>query len=369
MEQRNKFLDSNKQKNMIDRIDIRNFKSIAHTNIPLGRINVFIGANGSGKSNILEAVGMAAAIRNHEVTLDSMVQRGVRIARPELMVNSFYGQSTSRSIRIGFHEGDTMVSYNIQRLKSSDIYSPWIVSSDTLYVKEDLLKSVEEEIFRYAIYSPEIDALRGLTSGATLYPLGLHGEGLDVLLGQLAKEDLDVVKNVVKQFVSWVDDMTFDFEGMYKFQGYKLGRSKSDLYFRDSYMQKKNNLFSAENANEGVLVLLFYLALLVSKSTPKFFAIDNIDTGLNPRLCRYLMKVVGQLAEQYDKQLLITTHNPAILDGITLNANGTRLFVVERSDEGDTRINELQMKPATERKMKLSEMWMNGLIGGLPEDF
>ena len=33
-------------------------------------------------------------------------------------------------------------------------------------------------------------------------------------------------------------------------------------------MQKKNNLFSAENANEGALELLFYLALFISKKTP-----------------------------------------------------------------------------------------------------
>lgn len=354
---------------MINRIEIKNFKSIAQTSIPLGRVNVFIGANGSGKSNILEAVGMAASIRNHEVTLDSLVQRGVRIARPELMINSFYGQLSSRLIRIGFFEDETMVSYDIQRLKSSDIYAPWLVTGVSVHEKEEKQQRLENKIFRYAIYSPDIDALRGLTSGATIYPLGLHGEGLDVLLGQLPKDELVVIKNIVKQFVSWVDDMTFDFEGIYKFQGYKLGRSKSDLYFRDSFMQKKNNLFSAENANEGVLVLLFYLALIVSKSTPTFFAIDNIDTGLNPRLCRYLMKVIGQLADQYDKQLLVTTHNPAILDGITLNDDGNHLFVVERSDEGDTRIDELKLKPATERRMKLSEMWMNGMIGGIPEDF
>ncbi len=186
---------------------------------------------------------------------------------------------------------------------------------------------------------------------------------------QIPDEIIDLVYKTKEKIGPMLDDMTFDFEGMYKFQGYKLGRSKSDLYFRDSFMQKKNNLFSAENANEGVLVLLFYLALLVSKSTPKFLAIDNIDTGLNPRLCRYLMKVVGQLTEQYDKQFLITTHNPAVLDGISLNDDGTHLFVVERSDEGYTRINELKTKPATARRMKLSEMWMSGLIGGIPEDF
>jgi AAA15 family ATPase/GTPase len=46
---------------MIREIIIKNFKSILdHTN-ELGRINVFIGENGSGKSNILEAVATASA--------------------------------------------------------------------------------------------------------------------------------------------------------------------------------------------------------------------------------------------------------------------------------------------------------------------
>lgn len=354
---------------MINKIDIKNFKSIAQASMSLGRLNVIIGANGSGKSNILEAIGMVASISNGGITLDNLVRRGVRIARPELMRNSFYGQSSSQLIRLRVYENENMANYEIQRLNNSDIYAPWIVNETSDQQKEENIRSLEDKLFHYAIYSPDIDALRGLTSGASLFPLGLHGEGLDVLLAQLPKEDLATIKNIVKRFVSWVDDMTFDFEGNYKFQGYKLGRSKSDLYFQDSFMQKKNNIFSAENANEGVLVLLFYLALLISKSTPSFFAIDNIDSGLNPRLCRHLIKVIEQLAIQYDKQLLVTTHNPAILDGITLNGEGTHLFIVERSDNGDTRINELKVKPVSEQRTKLSEMWMNGLIGGIPEEF
>lgn len=43
---------------MIETITIKNFKSITQINLSLGNVNVFIGANGSGKSNILEAIGM-----------------------------------------------------------------------------------------------------------------------------------------------------------------------------------------------------------------------------------------------------------------------------------------------------------------------
>lgn len=40
---------------MIDRITVRNFKSLHEVDLSLGRMNLFIGANSSGKSNLLEA--------------------------------------------------------------------------------------------------------------------------------------------------------------------------------------------------------------------------------------------------------------------------------------------------------------------------
>ena len=43
---------------MIDRLEIRNFKSIAAAELAFGRVNLFIGVNGSGKSNLLEAIGL-----------------------------------------------------------------------------------------------------------------------------------------------------------------------------------------------------------------------------------------------------------------------------------------------------------------------
>lgn len=349
---------------MIEEIHIRNFKSITQLTMSLGRLNVLIGANGSGKSNILEAIGMIAAKSGDKIELDGLAQRGVRIARPELMTNSFYGERASKTIAMRLKENDRLVTFKISQLIEDDIYTPWIV--DTLGRNHP---NVDFALSRYAIYSPDIDVLRGLSSASTLYPLGIHGEGLDVLMSQLPKEDIDVIENIARKYIPWMDEMVYDAHNILKYRGYKLGRSNSNLYFTDRYMRKRNNFFSAENANEGALMLLFYLTLMVSKNTPKFFAIDNIDSGLNPRLCRYLMKELSRLADDYDKQLIVTTHNPAVLDGLDLRDRQTKLFVVERSDNGDTVANEIVTKPNNTRRMKLSEMWMNGLIGGVPEDF
>lgn len=354
---------------MIDRIVIKNFKSIEELDFQLGRLNVLIGANGSGKSNVLEAIGMVAAKNGNTIELDNMVQRGVRIAMPELMVNSFYGKVASRIIRVRFENKDGFASYSIKRKDEDSIYTPWQVDHTAKYRKGSSFEEFESLYSRFLIYSPSIDALRGLSSNSKLYPIGLHGEGLDVLMYQMSKDEIAKVERIANRYITWLDDLVYDNEGEMKYRGYKLGRSNSNLYFNDRYMQKKNKFFSAENANEGALILLFYLVLMVSKATPKFFAIDNIDSGLNPRLCRALMKEMSALAEENGKQVIITTHNPAVLDGLRLGDPNTKLFAVDRSDSGSTRMNEIKVKPQTEKRMKLSEMWMNGMIGGVPNEF
>ena len=75
---------------MFNKLIIKNFKSIIVLTIDLGRVNVFIGANGMGKSNVLEAIAMIAANSQNEFDLNKLVQAGVRIARPDLMRSSFY---------------------------------------------------------------------------------------------------------------------------------------------------------------------------------------------------------------------------------------------------------------------------------------
>ena len=39
----------------LEKLTIKNFKSIREQTLALGRLNVLIGANGSGKSNLIEA--------------------------------------------------------------------------------------------------------------------------------------------------------------------------------------------------------------------------------------------------------------------------------------------------------------------------
>ena len=58
---------------MFNRLTIKNFKSIIDLTIELGRVNVFIGANGMGKSNVLEAIARLLDIDIHELITSSKI--------------------------------------------------------------------------------------------------------------------------------------------------------------------------------------------------------------------------------------------------------------------------------------------------------
>jgi predicted ATPase len=74
---------------MIRSISVRYFKSIEAAKIELGNLNVFVGANGSGKSNLLEAIGVLSAAADGKVNDQTLLQRGVRPGVPKLYKSAF----------------------------------------------------------------------------------------------------------------------------------------------------------------------------------------------------------------------------------------------------------------------------------------
>jgi len=71
-----------------------------------------------------------------------------------------------------------------------------------------------------------------------------------------------------------------------------------------------------------------------------------------------------------NRQILITTHNPAVLDGLPLQDDRVRLFTVDRDNQGKTIIKRVVLDPKlldmASKGWTLSRLWMNKLIGGMP---
>jgi len=407
---------------MIQEIEIKNFKSIIQDKISLGKINVFIGENGCGKTNILEAVATLSASKDNNLNINGLSSKGIRVTKPKLTMSSFIGLRQKKEIEISvMFNNDAIEKCAIYPVKSDDIYSEWrdgdTISENEIneflfspkvekqlkseypnIYKDDFLKKSESEFFfklikklaknnltkndlfselnetteyltKFLIFNLNTHSLRGIINNSKEMPLGINGEGLDVLLHDFSIEEWNEIKNY-SYLISWLDEIITDENDALKYKGHKLGRSSSYLYFKDKFMRKNNNIFAAENSNEGVLNVLFYLALFISHKTPRFFAIDNIDNSLNPHLCQHLMTEICKLAKNHNKQVLITTHNPSILDGLNLFDDDVRLFEVKRLDDGSTKTRRIEFKPEMKNEQfKLSELWSRGFLGAISQNF
>jgi predicted ATPase len=379
---------------MFTEVQIENYKSIQSLKIDLGRVNVFIGENGCGKSNILEAIALAGAAAGNKLDNEFLAPRGIRVTEPEFMRSAFDKENITKEIKINLQKGDKFgLSFAIQN-RNKD-YSPWeyILREvpDLNKVQEDIdivnlipdKISPDEISFRvnqifnmlsartkermkfikdFVIFLPENSALRTFKEEGQVQPLGTKGEGLLKLLRVLSNtpERINEIKQRL-EFIDWFDD----------FKIHQDSDIERTIQIKDRYLDKELPYFNQISSNEGFLFLMFYFALFVSDDTPNFFAIDNIENALNPKLCTRLIQELVELAKKYDKQVIFTTHNPAILDGLDLTDDEQRLFTIYRNIYGHTKAERIFAPQPLEDEdpVPLSEAFMNGYIGGLPDNF
>ncbi|MYF19866.1 MAG: ATP-binding protein [Synechococcus sp. SB0677_bin_5] len=130
---------------------------------------------------------------------------------------------------------------------------------------------------------------------------------------------------------------------------------------------------SAYEASEGALYALFLAVIAGHKDSPPLCAVDSEDHGLNPRLARALMEYLCRwyTTMEEPRQILLTTHNPLILDGLPLQDDRVRLFTVSRTDAGRTSIRRVVVDEGllekAERGLSLSRLWVMGHLGGIPD--
>lgn len=214
------------------------------------------------------------------------------------------------------------------------------------------------------IFCPENTYLRRFEEESQIRPLGVRGEGLFSHLADLARKEPKTFQKINKtlQLIDWFSEFEIPNDLLF---------TERHIRIRDRYLEEGIKYIDQRSSNEGFLYLLFYVTLFVSPHTPKFFAIDNIDNALNPKLCSKLIEVLVQLAKENDKQVIVTAHNPGLLDGLNLNDEEQRLFVISRNKLGHTKALRIEQKPSTNghEPVRLSEQFLRDYIGGLPKNF
>lgn len=388
----------------IKEISVRNFKSLYDVSLEPGKINVLIGANGSGKSSVLEAIGILSAAMTDRVNNNSLQRKGVRLSASSLYKSQFSsidrsmptidfamkwkreGNIYDYSVHLTTPTDDDIWKYHSEsvskngemvfgRSNRSSVQLNnkvgYFALSDKLSGKE--YTSMGDYISGYGIYQPDTLTLRGtVTDPAQVTPIGLNGGRLadameDLfsvneeggLFGRMSMED-------VLELIEWASDFRIAKPRKSNLNP-GVPSPRQVIEFRDQFLKEKAS-FTGYDASEGALYVLFMLTLAMHPSAPEMFAIDSFDHALNPRLAKRVTEIFSQLIVNAGKTVFMTTHNPLVLDGLNLADDRIRLFAVNRSRSGYVQLKRIRISDELlQTGQSLSRLWINGMLGGVPE--
>ena len=395
---------------MIESFSVRTFKSLEDVTVDLGRVNVFIGANGSGKSNLLEAVGVLSAAASGRVDDQSLLSRGVRPGVPQLYKSAFSARP-GKKIPPHLHFGARSVRATYEVSLHNPLKDPtpawrfkaesWEHGSRRLVGRSPAtasksnperglaaLKAVDvtggdgldllELLQKYVIFTPTTPVLRGVAPETQPRdPVGLSGGNLPRATLELLKlrHRDDYTLRICREVLGLVDWASSFGATSAANLPLSPAAAASDMVirFRDRFMRKERNVLSGYDASEGALYALFLAIVAGHEHSPRLCAVDNADHGLNPRLARSLIEHVCEwyLQARPQRQVLLTTHNPLVLDGLPLQDDRVRLFTVSRTNSGRTTVRRVEvdddLRAKAEQGWSLSRLWVMGHLGGVPD--
>ncbi|MEM9984732.1 MAG: AAA family ATPase, partial [Bacteroidota bacterium] len=121
----------------------------------------------------------------------------------------------------------------------------------------------------------------------------------------------------------------------------------------------KIRVCEASLLSDGTLRVLALAAALLSAPTGSMVIIEEIDNGVHPSRANRLLDSISQIAQRRGLSVLISSHNPALLDALPKEAIPNMVFCYRNPDSGHSelmRLSDLQDYP---------ELVLQGPLGSL----
>ena len=371
---------------MFNEITIKNFKSIQNATIKLKNVNILIGANNSGKSNLLEVFELyqrVLAIDLQEVfgpgpySYRSVFHRGKDIRNDSIDLSIHYQNNQFihhrfsiedyRNKRPGpafllrikeehFIVGDVETkSYNSTGLLLRNEYRSHELKSEALdYFKA--CRSIRKFQFIPKVIKKEqtVDTLEQYIPF-----LDASGENLVNVLYNIRDVYPHIFEIIMNDFKEiYPDVMNLSFK--------HLGESKYALEFTRE-VEGKIWKFLGPEISDGFVITLAIITLINTPNSPKMILIEEIENGLNPSTLRIILERIMKASVISDIQFLITTHSPILLE---LLSQSPECIIVCEQENGKSKyipLNQILSKFDEDyiEGESLFQLWFNGLIGGL----
>ncbi|HBE21188.1 MAG TPA: chromosome segregation protein SMC [Cyanobacteria bacterium UBA11367] len=389
-------------KRFIRSLRLQNFLSYGSEGetIELQPLNVLIGPNASGKSNLIEAIGLlkatptdlTAPIRKGGGISDFLWkgETGIPIAEIEATLDN--PRNMPLRYRIGFTVAGQRLELVDEAVENEEPYSnetnvyfyyryqngrPVLNIKNSLegqrnqrsLRREDLIPdqsvlSQRKDPDQY----PELTYVGNQFSSMALYrdwhigrdsdprmaqkpdlpehPLLEDGSNLGLVLNDLQyKLGTRQIVEKLKKFYDAAEELTT-----------KIYGGTVQIFIREEGLTQP---IPATRLSDGTLRYLFLMALLLDPSPPPLICIEEPEIGLHPDILPTIAEMLIEASQR--TQLIVTTHSDALVSALTPES----VLVCERDDMGSHlhRLDPERMKKWLE-KYSLGEIWRMGEIGG-----
>jgi predicted ATPase len=353
----------------VRRIRVKNYKSIGHCDVELGRFTILVGRNGSGKSNFLDA------LRFIKDSLESSLDHALK-ARGGILAVRRIGKGHPRNftIEVEFETGprksadwrSCRYGFEVASRKKGGytVRGEWFESTrpsgqrdarfevadgevrecttetrppaaaDRLYLVNAAglpeFRPAYDALLSMGFYNLNPEQMREIQSPDAGELLRRDGRNIASVIARLT-DDRPEMKDRIREYLrAIVPDIT-------DFGRQPLGH-KETLQFRQVLKGDDNPWgFQAASMSDGTLRTLGILVAvmqLAGRSDPvKLVGIEEPETALHPAATNSLVDSLREGTEH--TQLVVTTHSPDLLDAYDPD---TDTLLVVQAERGETRI-------------------------------
>lgn len=310
---------------MIRNFTIKNFKSFREATLPLAPLTVLIGANASGKSNAVEAIQLLSWVASGRPLSDLFYA----VREQELFLRGGFADLSGDG-------GDITLGCEV----AADPESPPVelsfrVSEKDLQIKAGrlLLHPLATHLSSIFFLDPDPRRMREY-SFLQEKQLKRDGSALSSVLRHLTEEEgkkariLEVIRSVPEQDIS---DITY----------LETPREEVMVQLHETFGGK---VVPREAAllSDGTLRVLAVAAALFSVPEGSVIVIEEIDNGVHPSRAEKLLQDLQRIARERNLRLLLTTHNPALLDAVPPEAVPDIVACYRDPEQGDSRLIRLE---------------------------
>jgi predicted ATPase len=372
-------------------VKLSGFKSIKALDLELRPLSVLIGANGSGKSNLISFFKLIRSLFSQRLQYfvaksggaDALLFYGAKATTSITAGLDYYSAGEATGIRhhmdLTYAAPDTLrINEQVHWLK----YDPKIVghpegSYTGVGHRESQLPAMKDDpIDAYRAYAPLVPSCEtyqfddtsetaGIRRSVYLHDNALlqHDAGnLAAVLYKLQQTQPDhyrAVLETIRQVVPWF--------GEFAIRPLELNKDRVQLDWRERGPEK---LFGPHQLPDGALRAMALITLLLQPKDdlPELLVLDEPELGLHPVAINVVAALLKAVAVH--RQVLIATQSPFLLDQFEPDD----VIVVEREpvpdkrQQWESRFERLKPEELTEwlAEYSLSELWEKNVLGGGP---